>query len=127
MDSFTARGTPPENSDNKGVKKILLRQMIRAKRAGTWFGLGKIQRSLYGLAMRLDVKLQSPELLRALVSILKALRQTCDSAGAAFVRAMRLAWAISEAAVAWGNAKAREWRNDQGYIRFLAATLEEGR
>ena len=98
--------------------------MIRAKRAGTWFGLPKMQRGLYGLAMRLEVKLQSHELLKALVSILKALRQTCDRAGVAFVGAMRLAWRISEAAVRWGNAKAHEWRNDRNYIRFLAIGLE---
>ena len=84
----------------------------------------KMQRRLYGLAMRLDVKLQSKELLKALVSILKALRQTCDRAGAAFVGAMRLAWAISEAAVGWGNPEAREWRNDLAYIRFLAVASE---
>jgi hypothetical protein len=98
--------------------------MIRAKRAGTWFGLGKVQRSLFSLAMRLDVKLQSPELLKALVSVLKRLRETCDRAGVAFVRAMRLAWAISDAAFGWGNKEARAWRNDQDYIRFLAITLE---
>jgi hypothetical protein len=98
--------------------------MIRAKRAGTWFGLTKMQRSLYGLAMRLEVKLQSQELLKALVSILKCLRETCDRGGAAFVRAMSLAWAISEAAVRWGNAKAREWRNDLGFVRFLAISSE---
>ena len=85
-----------------------------------------MQRGLYGLAMRLEVKLQSYELLKALVSILKALRQTCDRAGAAFVRAMRLAWAVSEAAVGWGNERAREWRNDGNYIRFLAVTVEVG-
>ena len=116
----------PSNSVNKenGIKKLLLNQMIRAKRAGTWFGLPRMQRGLYGLAMRLEVKLQSHELLKALVSILKALRQTCDRAGAAFVRAMRLAWAISEAAVGWGNPEARGWRNDGNYIRFLASGLE---
>jgi hypothetical protein len=100
--------------------------MIRAKRAGTWFGLPKMQRGLYSLAMRLEVKLQSPELLRALVSVLKCLRETCDRAGAAFVRATRLAWAISEAAVGWGNAEAREWRNELNFVRFLAITLGAG-
>ena len=100
--------------------------MVKAKRAGTWFGLGKVQRSLYGLAMKLDVKLQSPELLKALVSVLKRLKETCDRAGMALVKAMRLAWAISEAAVGWGNAGARDWRNDQTYIRFLAVSLEGG-
>jgi hypothetical protein len=98
--------------------------MARAKRAGTWFGLPRLQRTLYSLAMRLDVKLRSPLLLRALVSVLKNLRQTCDREGAAFVRAMRMAWAFSEAAVRWGNSKAREWRNDGTYIRFLAITFE---
>jgi len=98
--------------------------MVKAKRAGTWFGLGKVQRSLYSLAMRLDVKLQSPELLKALVLVLKTLRQTCDRAGAALVRAMGIAWAFSEAAEKWGNGRAREWRNDRNYIRFLAIALE---
>jgi hypothetical protein len=100
--------------------------MVRAKRAGTWFGLGRAQRGLYSLAMRLDVKLQSPELLRALVSILKALRDTCDRMGAALVRAMQLAWAISSAAVSWGNEGAREWRNDRNYVKFLAINLNSG-
>ena len=79
---------------------------------------------LYGLAMRLEVKLQSPALLKALVSVLKRLRETCDWVGAAIVRAARLAWAVSEAAVRWRNARAREWRNDLNYIRFLAMNLE---
>jgi hypothetical protein len=119
-DPFLARGLLSANPDNKGVKNILLSQMIRAKRSGTWFGLGRMQRSLYSLAMRLDVKLQSPELLKALVSILKRLRQTCDRAGVAFLRAASLAWAISEAAVGWGNANARGWRNDMNFVRYLA-------
>ena len=118
------RSTDASPDSNNGTKKLLLREMIKAKRAGTWFKLPRLQRSLYSLAMRLDVKLQSRELLRALVSVLKALRQTCDKAGIAFVGAMRLAWAYSEAAVGWGNAKAREWRNDGNYIRFLASGLE---
>ena len=100
--------------------------MTRAKRAGTWFRLPRLQKSLYGLAMRLDVKLQSHELLKALVSVLKALRETCDRAGVAFVRATRLAWAISGAAERWGNVKAREWRSDLSFIRYLAITLGSG-
>ena len=98
--------------------------MVRAKRAGAWFGLSRTQRGLYTLAMRLDIKLESFELLRALVSVLKCLRETCTRAGVGFVRAMSLAWAMSEAAVTWGNAKAHEWRNDRNYIRFLEISLE---
>ena len=94
--------------------------MAKAKRAGTWFGLSRAQRGMYSLAMRLDIKLESADLLRALVSVLKTLWETCDKAGVAFVRGMRLAWAFSEAAVAWGNTDAREWRNNRTYIGFLA-------
>jgi len=119
-----ARTIPSENPEPSGTKRILLTQMIKAKRAGTWFGLDRVKRGLYSLAMRLDVKLESHELLKALVSVLKCLKETCDRAGMAFMRAMRLAWAISEAAVRWGNAGAKEWRNDQNFVKFLAISLE---
>jgi hypothetical protein len=76
--------------------------------------------------MRLEVRLQSKELLKALVLVLKNLRESLDGAGVAFFRASRLAWAISEAAVAWGNAKARNWRNDLDFVRFLANNLDYG-
>jgi len=109
----------PAYNDN-GIKKLLFIQMTRAKRSGTWFRLPREQRGLYSLAMRLQVRLRSHDLLRALVSVLRNLRQVCDRVGAALLRAMRLAWSISEAAVRWGNTNAREWRNDLGYIRFLA-------
>ena len=98
--------------------------MIRAKRAGTWFRLLRRERKMFELAMRLNVKLQSHDLLRALVSVLKDLRETCDRAGVAFVRALRQAWAISDSAVQWGNAEARKWRNDLNFVRFLAIDLE---
>ena len=100
--------------------------MIRAKRSGIWFRLRRRERGMFELAIRLKVKLQSHDLLRALVAVLKDLRQTCDRAGAAFLRAMRLAWGISETAVGWGNPRAREWRNDLSYIRFLAIDLDVG-
>ena len=110
---------------HSGIKNLLLTQMIRAKRAGTWFRLRRRERGMYELAMKLEVKLQSHDLLRALVSVLKSLRETCDRAGAAFVRAMREAWTISEAAVGWGNQAAREWRNNLEYIRFLAMDVKD--
>jgi len=100
--------------------------MIRAKRVGTWFGLRRRERRMFELAMKLDVKLQSHDLLRALVAVLKNLRQTCDAAGVAFMKAMRLAWAISEAAERWGNTKAREWRNDLDYVKFLGMNFARG-
>jgi hypothetical protein len=97
--------------------------MTRAKRAGTWFGLSRVQRSLYSLAMRLPLKLRSPELLRALVSVLKCLRETCERAGGTFIRAVRLAWVFSAAAVEWGNPTAKAWRSDISYARYLSTHM----
>ena len=79
---------------------------------------------MYGLALRLDVKFQSYELLKALVSVLKNLRDSCDRGYAALMKGMRLARGFSEAAVSWGNERACEWRDDRAYIRFLAVTLK---
>jgi hypothetical protein len=79
---------------------------------------------MFELALRLKVRLQSPDLLRALVSVLKGLRERFDDGYRALMRAADIAWAFSDAAVKGGNEEAREWRNDWNYIRFLARGLE---
>ena len=108
------------------MKKLFLSQMIRAKRSGAWFRLPRMQRGMYGLAMRLNVKLESPELLKALVSVLRSLREKVDASYRALMKAVEVAWAFSEAAVKGGNEGAREWRHDWRYIRFLAISLGAG-
>ena len=77
---------------------------------------------MYSLAMRLEVKFQSRDLLRALVSVLKHLKEAWDAGYIALTKGMRIAWAFSDAAVSWGNEGARSWRGDMNYARFLALT-----
>ena len=101
--------------------------MLRAKRAGTWFRLPRQERGMFELAMRLDVKLRSHDLLKALVSVLRNLRERSDRSFGAFLRATKIAWAFSEAAVRSGNEAAREWRSNLDYIRFLQMMTESGR
>ena len=76
------------------------------------------------MAMRLEVKLQSHDLLRALVSVLRSLRERFDRSFDALMRATRIAWAFSEAAVRAGNEAAKGWRSDQCYIRYLVFASE---
>ncbi|MDA4126861.1 MAG: hypothetical protein OK452_06640 [Thaumarchaeota archaeon] len=78
---------------------------------------------MYELALRLRVKLQSPDLLKALVSVLKGLREKFDNEYRVLMKAMSTAWAFSEAAVKGGNQQARAWRHDWNYVRFLARQL----
>jgi hypothetical protein len=71
------------------------------------------------LALKLKVKFQSLDLLRAVLSVFKKLQQAGKSMYAELVRGMKLAWMFSEAAVSWGNASAKDWRNDRQFIAFL--------
>ena len=79
----------------------------------------KRERSLYSLALRLNVKFESVALVRAIVSILKKLKEYGDRLYMELAEGARLAWIFSSTAVAWGNQQARSWRSDRRYIMFL--------
>jgi len=98
---------------------LFANEMKKAKRNGSWFRLATIERSLYSLALRLQVRFKSPRLMKAMVSILKKMKQLGDDLYKALVRASNLAWAFSDAAVSWGNKEAKDWRNDRVYINYL--------
>jgi hypothetical protein len=93
--------------------------MLRSIRTRSWFRLTHLERSLYKLALRLRIKLESLDLMRALVSVLKKLRQFGRTTYQEFLRGTRLAQTFSDFAVSWGNEAARPWRYDQDYILFL--------
>ncbi len=93
--------------------------MLRSKRQGTWFRLSRPERSIWSLALRLRVKFRSPDLMRVLISIAKKLEGFGRTVHSRISRGMVLAWAYSAAAVRWGNAEARSWRNDLRYMEFL--------
>ena len=105
------------------LREFFRREMNAAKRDGSWFRLGSVERGVYSLAVRLDVKLESAVLLRALVGVLKKLKEMGDRAYAVVMDGMRLAWAFSEAAVSWGNEAAKAWRSDARCASFLGRSL----
>lgn len=107
-------------SDAKNpIRSLFKKQMALSIRNRSWFRLSRQDRSLYSLALRLKVRFESVDLLRALVSVLKKLQQFGRTAYLELRAGVRLAWMFSVAAVGWGNDQARSWRSDQNYIRFL--------
>ena len=124
-----ARAPSPHLHTHQGIvshsdlREFFRREMSAAKRDGSWFRLGSVERGVYSLAMRLDVKLESAVLLRALVCVLKKLKEMGDGAYASLMDGMRLAWAFSDAAVSWGNEAAKGWRSDASYASFLGRFL----
>ena len=75
------------------------------------------------MVLRMDVKWKSPELLRALVGVLKRLKELGDRAYLVMAKGARFAWKSSEAAVSWGNPVAKEWRNDLECAKYLGSHM----
>jgi len=109
------------------IRGILKAIMTKSKRTRHWYSLNRQERGLYSLALSLDIKFNSIDLMRALVSIVKKLRSLADGLYSRLVRGTRLAWIFSDAAVRWGNAEAKEWRHDRNYVIYLAALMGGGR
>lgn len=106
------------------IKSLLIREFIKAKRNGTLFRVDRHVSGFVYLALRLKVRFESLQLIRAAVAVLKKLKEAGDAAYAGLRRGMRMAWVFSEAAVSWGLSSARAWRNDMGYVAYLAMDLE---
>ena len=116
----------PQDTFSSGVKRHLKKAIIASKRRGAWFSLDRREKSIVYLSLKLDVKFESLELLRALASILKKLEQYGETVYAWFLRGTKLAWAFSEFAVSCGNKSAESWRNDHAYALYLGRVLSRG-
>lgn len=107
-------------------KELLKTCKSKAIRGGYWYGLSRMERSFLSLAARLDVRFESLAFLRAIVSVLKKLQALGATPYSHFLEGTRLAWAFSEAAVAWGNKQAISWRSDRSYVLFLGRFFPAG-
>jgi len=112
--------TPPASTTFSGlIKSHLKRVIVTSKRRGAWFSLDRKEKSIVYLSLKLDVKFESLELLRALASIMKKLETCGETVYAWLRRGTAIAWAFSEFAVSCGNRSAVSWRNDRAYALFL--------
>jgi hypothetical protein len=105
------------------IKSHLKKAIVTSKRRGAWFSLERREKSILYLSLKLDVKFESLDLLRALASVLKKLEQHGETVYAWLQRGTKLAWAFSEFAVSAGNEDAMMWRNDRSYAFYLGKVL----
>jgi hypothetical protein len=112
-----------QNQYSKRVKSLLKRTVTSSKRRGAWFSLDRKEKGILSLAIRLEVKFSSLELLRAITSVLKKLAECGDTLYTRLQKGIRLAWTFSDFAVRCGNASARSWRHDRSYAEYLGALL----
>jgi len=118
-------GSPASDSTQR-IKHLISSAIRSSKRHGTWFRLTSPERAICTLAVSLDVKFKSIQLMRTLVSILRKMKDAGSSIHALFARGREMALFYSETAVGWGNTNARAWRHDAGYIRFLDIMFRRG-
>jgi|SRR5579863_222033 len=105
------------------IKSHLKKVMVTSKRRGAWFSLDRKEKSILYLSVKLNIKFESLDLLRALASILKKLEQQGETMYAWLQRGSKLAWAFSEFAVRCGNKAAIGWRNDRAYALYLGSIM----
>ncbi len=105
------------------VKSFLKKTVLASKRRGAWFSLNRREQSILSLAIRLEVKFSSLDLLRAIASALRSLAEAGNTTIGRIRRGTELAWAFSEFAVNAGNADARSWRNDTAYAEYLGGHM----
>jgi hypothetical protein len=108
---------------SKWLHSYLKKQMLLSKRRGGWFRLEKRERSMFSLALRLNASFKGYQLLKAMVSILKKLRAASDRVYGRLLKGLQVAWAFSTFAVEWGNPRAKEWRNDLEYSKYLGSHM----
>jgi hypothetical protein len=95
----------------------------RALRRGSWFRvLGKVERALVDLTIKVVDQVRSPVLYKALVSIVKKLESASDNRVSRAIRTVGFPCAqkLSLLAQKWGNKSAQNWMFDLSFARFIA-------
>ena len=117
------RATDPYRNTSVPIRMILASEMAKAKRNGGWFRLTRLERGVFSLALHVQARFESLPLVRAIVSVLKKLKEVSHPLYERILRGMEIANAFSEAATQWGNPAAKFWKNDRAYALFLGRFL----
>lgn len=104
------------------TRRGLINLKSRALRSGGWFrSLGRVERALVDLTIRITYQVRSMVLAKALLSIIKKLENASENRVShaisqfGFLRAQRL----SLFAQKWGNKCAQIWMFDLSFARFI--------
>ena len=105
------------------TRRDLIDLRSRALRRGVWFRvLGRVERALVDLTIKVVDRVRSPMLTKALVSIVKKLEDAYENRVSQAMRTVGfpIAQKLSLLAQKWGNESARNWKLDLSFVRFLA-------
>ena len=104
-------------------KSQLMKLKLKAMRAGVWFkALPRIDRVLVDLTIKVAGTVRSFTLAEKVLTVIRKLESVMESK---FLRAVRekgfpVARKLGLIAQKWGNTKAKNWKSDIGFARYLA-------
>lgn len=105
------------------TRRDLIILKSRALKRGAWFRtLGRVERALVDVAIRIVRHVRSPVLYKALISVVKKLENILEDRISCAVRTVGFPCAqrLSLLAQKWGNKPAKEWMSDLSFARFIA-------
>lgn len=115
----------PYDADSGFLEKAqLLKLKLKAMRSGVWFrALRRIDRVLVDLTIRVAGRVRSFILAENILAVVKKLESSMENR---FLRSIKesgipIARRLGLIAQRWGNAAAKRWGSDEGFIRYLAA------
>ena len=108
---------------NQKIRQAIIKIIIKAKRAGTWKRITSIEKGILTLAVNLQIKFQSINLLRAITKIIKQIIQQTYFQYQNYVRGIKTANVMVQYATALGYLQAAEWVRDRNYITWWGIFL----
>ena len=105
------------------IRQAIIKVIIKAKRAGTWKRITSIEQGILTLAVNLQIKFQSINLLRAITKIIKQIIQQTYFQYQNYIRGIKTANVMAQYATALGYLQAAEWVRDRNYITWWGIFL----
>ena len=105
------------------MRIMILKTIKKAKRLGVWKRIRRIERGILSLSSSLRITFKSVNLLKAIVTILKEIKQLISFTYKNYILGQKTAYKIARYAAENGYQQAAEWAKDINYIVWWGVFL----
>lgn len=108
--------TKSSSNKNQKLKTLIKKIIVKAKRFKIWYTLNKIEKGILELTTKLDIKLTSIKLLRAIVKITKEIEEKISFTYQNYILGLKTAYNVVKFIVEKGYREAKDWIKDKNFI-----------
>ena len=114
----------PEIDVGRLVRDALVEAVRRVKRARQWHRVKPLTRAFAEAFLIMKLKtVKSLDLVKVIIKTIRELKELLSREAQLIKLGMEKAWQISLLASKWGHPRAREWRNDKGFLIYWGLTM----